>query len=43
MTLRGFQPNKGDPMIIFLICASILALVEVTFISGFEATHGRRA
>jgi hypothetical protein len=30
-------------MIVFLISASILALVAVTFISGFKATQGRRA
>jgi hypothetical protein len=38
-----FQPTRGDPMIVFLISASILALVTVTLISGFGGTQGRRA
>jgi len=40
---RVFQPTAKDPMIVFLISASILALVAVTTISGLGTTRGRRA
>jgi len=44
MALRGVcQAHRGDPMIVFLISASILTLVAVTFISGVGTTQGRRA
>jgi hypothetical protein len=44
MAFRGSWPNPpGDPMIVFLISASILTLVAVSFISGVGTSQGRRA
>jgi hypothetical protein len=37
------QLTARDPMIVFLISASILTLVTVTFLSGIGTSQGRRA
>jgi len=44
MALRGVcQAHRADPMIVFLLSASIVTLVAVAFISGAGITQGRRA